>query len=156
VSTHTVKQVPEPDEGEFASRICLLGGPPDADGDVILPSATPEAHPVVVSVDAHDVVFNKGAPAGKATLYAAGNCIVAHGRAFDTGRGKMLRDKLQERGPDLQWSVAYWTSPTRLISHKPTPAELKQWPDARRIIEKWDPFEVSPVKHGPCGPACAP
>jgi hypothetical protein len=134
--------------------VYLVNGPPDGDGDIVLDAAVKDGHKVSVSLGEHDSVFGGAEPAGEAELFAAGNAVVANGRPYDSARGAMLGAKLREGGPDVMWSIGFWKSPDKLMSREPSPLELRQWPDARRIIEKWHPIEISPVKYGSCGPAC--
>jgi hypothetical protein len=80
--------------------------------------------------------------------------VLAHGKAHASDRGRQLRAMLLERGPDTMWSVGFPTRPDVFASRPPNAQELKAWPDARRVITKWFPIEISPVRYGSCGPSC--
>ncbi len=136
-------------DGQFHARVYVVGGPPDGDGDV-LPDVR-DGHPVAVSLGEHDVLFGAD-PAGEAKLRRVGNAIHAFGRTYDSVRGRELRTKLLAAGPQLEWSIGWPTDTAR--TRPPTAIELEQWPDAKRIIESWNPVEVSPVNRGSCGPTC--
>jgi hypothetical protein len=138
--------------GEFEARIYLVGGPPDGDGDIILPGAIQDGHEVVVSYSEHDVLTTNAAPVGRAKLYHVGRAVHAIGETDESLYGRKLRENLRQGGPEVMWSIA-WHVPT-MKSRAPTVAELKEWPDARLVVESWDAKEISPVKYGSCGPAC--
>jgi hypothetical protein len=138
--------------GQFEARIYLVGGPPDGDGDLILPNAVPDGHDVVVSYAEHDSVLADVPPVGTAKLFHVGRAVHAIGKTDDSIDGRKLANNLRQHGPSVMWSIA-WHKPT-LKSRAPTAAEIKEWPDARRVIEKWDAMEISPVAFGSCGPSC--
>src|SRR2546427_318244 len=132
--------------GQFEARIYLVGGPPDGDGDVILPNAVTDGHDVAVSFAEHDSVVADVPPVGRAKLYHVGRAVHAIGMADASSDGRKLATHLRQHGPAVMWSIA-WHVPT-MKSRPPTAAELKEWPDARRIIEKWQAVEISPVAFG--------
>ena len=134
--------------GTFTARIYLVDGPPDGDGDVIAKGAVQDGHPVVVSGGEHDAIFGVGAPNGHATLHHASGAVIAVGHTDDPS----LRAKLLVAGPTQEWSLAWPTATAK--ARLPTPAEVARWPDARRVIEQWNPIEISPVDRGACGPTC--
>ncbi|HEV8381610.1 MAG TPA: hypothetical protein VGQ29_08495 [Gemmatimonadales bacterium] len=133
----------------FSARVYMIGALPDADGDVLLVDTSGTV--VKVSLEQHDTILQPGLePAGEARLERQGNAIVARGMIYDTPRGRALRQKLREAGDRQEWSIGFFPLETR----KPTAAELAKWPDARRIIERMDLREISPVRAGACGPHC--
>lgn len=147
VETKRVPGVPD-EEGAFSARVYLVEGPPDGDGDVILRGAIEDGVRVVVSAGAHDVIRESAEAGGSARLYHEGNAVVAIGRAFDTERGRLLRQKLRE--PRVEWSLGF-----RVIKARPpTREERARHPATRRIIERWIVDEISPVAVGSCGPVC--
>lgn len=137
------------DVGTFSARVFVIGGPPDADGDVIFDDN--DGVTVLVSLDNHDTLFDRTLePAGEATLRRTGDAVYAIGEVTDTARGHLLREKLLANGPAQEWSVGF-----RVIDSRPPSAkELEVFPDARRIIERWSVKEISPVHRGACGPSC--
>ncbi len=150
MTTLAVKRVASAGPGEFQARVYLVGGPPDGDGDVLPP--VPDGHGVQVSLRHHNSALGGAAPAGEAELYHVGNAVHAFGRVYDSAPGRALRAKLLETGPQQEWSIAWPTATAK--TRLPTADELVKWPDARRIIEQWNPIEISPVDRGACGPMC--
>jgi hypothetical protein len=149
MSGSQLKIAAQDEPGAFAARTFKVWSSPDADGDVIADDNN--GRQVKVSLADHDSFRDPALePAGTAVLRRVGDSVHAIGRAYDSPRGKQLRDLLVTRGPGLQWSVGYRVLEFRAPSSK----ELATWPDARRVIEKWDVFEVSPVGSGACGPTC--
>jgi hypothetical protein len=133
----------------FSARVFVIGGPPDADGDVILDDN--DGATVRVSLDQHDSLKDPTLePAGEAVLQRKGNAVIAYGVIADTDRGRALRGKLRQAGAAQEWSVGFYVD----VSRAPTAKELEQWPDARRVITKWTVEEISPVRRGACGPTC--
>ncbi|GIW51238.1 MAG: hypothetical protein KatS3mg081_0593 [Gemmatimonadales bacterium] len=141
------------ESGRFTARIWRINGPPDADGDIIAPGALPEQGiEVPVSLAQHDLLTNPDlAPAGRAQLFEDGGFGVAEGVTLPNRRGRQLRALLRAGGTEQQWSIGF-----RLLDWRdPTPEELARWPDARRVILKWQPVEISPVSVGACGEQCS-
>lgn len=143
-------------DGIFVARVYTVGGPPDGDGDIVLPGAIADGHTVRVSLVEHDSMppplgLNES-PAGEAKLFHMGRCVIAVGQAADNPRGVILRDRLVSNGHGQEWSIG-WPTPTA-VWRPPNEAESKEYPDARRVFEKWNPVEISPVKRGACGPTC--
>lgn len=161
MSAIAVKNAPPAAAGEFVARVFLIGGPPDADGDVITAGATPEHLEVDVSLEEHDVMFRprteaggRTEAAGRAMLFSTGRAMLAYGQPHASDRGHQLRAKLLRGGPDTMWSTGFSTKPDRFAWRPPTAAELEVWPDTRRVITSWLPIEISPVFFGACGPSC--
>lgn len=147
------KTASSPEErGAFEARVYLTESSPDGDGDVIRPGAVEDGHKVIVSLDGHDSAFAGAEPAGEAKLFHIGSAVHAIGEAHDTPRGHALRDRLVKGGPRSQWSIGWDRRSVK--SRPPTPEERRHWPDAKRVITQWAPFEISPVRLGACGPSC--
>ena len=118
-------------------------------------ASVPDGHKVKVSLGEHDILTESAEPAGGARLWEVGSSVIAHGHIYDTPRGAALRTKLLAGGPRTQWSIGWPTAPEAgFKSRPPSEAELKRWPDARRIVTAWSPVEISPVSAGACGPSC--
>jgi len=136
--------------GTFSARVYVVDGPPDADGDVIARGAIADGHKVRVSLDSHDTLLSDAAAAGAAELRHVVDAVHASGVIDDSARGQMLRAKLLEAGPGQQWSIGFFV----LESRSPSAQELGRYPDMKRLIKRWDPVEISPVRLGACGPTC--
>ncbi len=136
--------------GRFAARVYVVDGPPDADGDVIKRGAIEDGAAVKVSVEGHDTLTGNFEPAGAATLRHVGRAVHAEGHTFDNARGAALRAALAANGAAQEWSVGFEVK----LSRTPTAAELKEYPDIRRVIHAWRIVEISPVVRGACGPTC--
>lgn len=143
-------------DGIFVARVYVTGGPPDGDGDLILPGAITDGHTVRLSYEEHDSMppplGKLREPVGEAKLFHMGRAVVAVGQVDETPRGMKLREILIAKGHGQEWSIGWPIGSA--VSRAPTEDESKQYPDARRVFEKWEPVEISPVKRGSCGPAC--
>src|SRR5204863_9137825 len=104
------------------------------------------------SLKEHGSIFGGAEPAGEAELYHVANAVHGFGRAPDSAPGRALRAKLLETGSQQEWSIGWLTATVK--ARGPTADELGRWPGVRRIIEKWNPIEISPVDRGSCGPSC--
>lgn len=143
-------------DGIFVARVYVVGGPPDGDGDIVLPGAITDGHSVRLSFEEHDSMpppLGQLRPAvGEAKLFHFGRSVVAVGQIDETPRGMKLREILLAKGFSQEWSIG-WPNAT-VVARPPNETESKEFPDARRVFEKWEPVEISPVKRGSCGPAC--
>ncbi|GIW51192.1 MAG: hypothetical protein KatS3mg081_0547 [Gemmatimonadales bacterium] len=103
--TVSVKTTSEP--VSFTAIIYRIGGPPDADADIVLPGAIQNGARVKVSLFNHDAQLLPLEPAGEAQIFERGDFAVAEGTTFDNPRGRMLAALLRAGGESVQWSVGY-------------------------------------------------
>ncbi len=129
--------------GTFRATIATLAPAVDADGDVSMPGAFPVLKSVPVSAYGHGSW--KGAlPIGRATIAADSSKAWVVGQFFlDVPAARDAYRVLKGLDELAQWSYGYSVESASFNS-----AELAKYPGAKRILQKLDVFEVSPVLVG--------
>ncbi len=131
-------------EAEARAAVAMLGVV-DRDGDIVEAGALVTDGPAQVSHWNHSSMRHPSdpehvPPVGRAELVEAGDVLMASVWFDDTPEGRATCERVMKEKPD--WSVGY-----RVLKYRaPTPAEKAQ--GARRVIQLWEVFEVSPVDKG--------
>ena len=119
-----------------ARAVLATLGVVDRDGDLILPGALVNDVAKVSSWE-HAAMLDAELPVGRATLREDGDQLVAEIKYFDTTAGRAACVRVAREKPD--WSVGYELVATR------GPTAEEQARGAKRVIERWEIHEVSPV-----------
>jgi hypothetical protein len=134
--------------GNFSAVISVLNVV-DLQGDVAVASAFEGTGTVYLSDWEHssfDPSIPKRAPVGVATIgIVGGNKVVATGTFFRSEAGQACRELFKATRPQMSYGFVILKSST-------DPALLRQWPGARRVLQRLLVTEVSPVALGAGGP----
>ncbi|HEY7061740.1 MAG TPA: HK97 family phage prohead protease [Chloroflexota bacterium] len=121
--------------GAVSARFAVYGGPPDSQGDVMMPGSIPEQD--VLMVFGHD--WARGA-VGRGRTRNTAEGSVFDGRFFlDTLNGSEAYKTVRAAGDLQEWSYGFQTKAAR-------PGEIDGVPV--RFVEAIELFEVSPVLIG--------
>jgi phage head maturation protease len=114
----------------------------DKDREVILPGAIVDGSRVKLSAYGHGAMFGE-MPVGKGTLHVEGGQVVFRGRYFGTtAAGREAAALMKELADDQQFSFGF-----RVLKSSEPDARWRAL-GAVRVLERIDPFEVSPVLIG--------
>ncbi len=130
--------------GAFRATIATLAPAVDSDGDVTLPGAFPDGKSVAVSAFGHGS-WSGDLPVGKGVIGSDARHAWVSGKFFlDTSAGVDTYRVVKALGALQEWSFGY--EPLKISTD---PVELAEYgPDARRILQAIEVYEVSPVLKG--------
>jgi hypothetical protein len=122
----------------------------DRDGDVSIPGALDTSKSVIVSPWNHSSVDDAraDAPIGAATITTVGDKAIADGHFYvNTELGRKAYEITKSLFDDGlgEWSYAFRIPPDGASTDS---KDLAEWPGARRILKRVQPFEVSLVFAG--------